>query len=115
MQPLRTRRDYGEDESMKTDEIINSVAARHAQWDNLPKGWTSKSVDSFWNTMVGDAKHKVTKCMKKMDGKIDDTGAFCASLADKVEGKGWRSEKRTFNQDVVDELVQISKILTSTE
>jgi len=62
-------------------------------WGKLPKGWTQKSVDSFWNTMVGDAKHKVTKCIEKMEGKFDNPGAFCASLADKVEGKGWRSKK----------------------
>ena len=28
-----------------------------------------------------------------MEGKVDDAGAFCASLADRVEGKGWRSDR----------------------
>ncbi len=63
-----------------------------AKWDTLPKGWTQKSVDKFWETLTGGVKHKVTKCIKEMEGKFDDPGAFCASLADKVE-PGWRSRR----------------------
>jgi hypothetical protein len=66
-----------------------------AKWEKLPKGWTDESVQKFWKTLTGDVKHKVTKCMKQMEGKVDDTGAFCASLADKVEGPEWRSGPRT--------------------
>lgn len=62
------------------------------KWKSLPKGWTQKSVEKFWDTMTGEAKHKVTECIKKMDGKIDDPGAFCASLADKVD-PGWRNRQ----------------------
>lgn len=57
---------------------------RWAAWENLPKGWTQESVKSMWNTMTGDAKHKITKCMKEMEGKVDNTGAFCGSLASEV-------------------------------
>lgn len=63
-------------------------------WDKLPKGWTQESVEKFWASLTGDAKHKVTKCMKKMRGKFDDPGAFCASLADMIEGNTkWRGKK----------------------
>jgi len=63
-------------------------------WGKLPKGWTEESVKKFWSTMTGDVKHKVTKCMKEMEGKVDDTGAFCGSLADKVEGTtSWRGKE----------------------
>jgi uncharacterized protein YunC (DUF1805 family) len=65
-----------------------------AKWDRLPKGWTQDSVDKFWGTLTGDNKHKVTKCIKEMDGKVDDPGAFCASLADKVMGPEWRKKKK---------------------
>lgn len=65
-----------------------------AKWEKLPKGWTQESVEKFWKSLTGDAKHKVTKCIKKMEGKMDDPGAFCASLADKVEGTAWRHEPR---------------------
>ena len=52
--------------------------------DNLPNGWTQESVDKFWDTLTGDKKHKVTECMKKMEGKVDNTGAFCGSLGSAV-------------------------------
>jgi hypothetical protein len=58
-----------------------------AAWDTLPKGWTSKSVKKFWESLTGDRKHKITACMKALKGKpgIDDPGAFCASLKRKLE------------------------------
>lgn len=61
-------------------------------WGSLPKGWTQESLKSFWEALTGAAKHKVTKCIEKMkeSGGVDDPGAFCASLADKME-PGWRS------------------------
>jgi len=61
-------------------------------WSSLPKGWTEESLENFWNSLTGDVKHKVTKCIKEMKGKLDDPGAFCASARDRIEGKGWRSE-----------------------
>jgi hypothetical protein len=63
---------------------------RSAAWEKLPRGWTQDSVEQFWDTLTGDVKHKVTKCIKRMEGKFDDPGAFCASLADQVD-PGWRS------------------------
>jgi hypothetical protein len=44
--------------------------------------------------MTGEVQHKVTKCIKEMEGKIDDPGAFCASLADTIEGNTkWRGKR----------------------
>jgi len=78
-------------------EIRNALAPllREARkWDSLPKGWTQDSVKKFWGSLTGKAKHKVTKCIKRMKDKLDgDPGAFCASLADKVD-PGWRSRKK---------------------
>ena len=65
-------------------------ALKVAAWENLPKGWTDESVKKMWDTLTDGVKHKVTKCMKEMEGKVSDTGAFCGSLADKVD-PGWRS------------------------
>lgn len=53
-------------------------------WGELPKGWTQESLRKMWGSLTGDRKHKITACMKKMKGKVDDPGAFCASLARKV-------------------------------
>lgn len=83
-------------------------------WDKLPKGWTQKSLKKMWDSMTGDVKHKVTKCMKQMKGKVDDPGAFCASLADKVTGStAWRgkgaSEMDSKKRRVALELVRLAK------
>ena len=67
---------------------------KSAAWERLPKGWTQESVEKFWSTLTGEAKHKVTKCIEKMKGKFDDPGAFCASLADKATGDtSWRGKR----------------------
>jgi len=70
------------------------ASRRTAQWEKLPAGWTEASLRSFWDSLVGSVKHKVTKCIEKIsETDIDDPAAFCASLADRIEGKGWRSER----------------------
>ena len=79
-------------------EGLRRVGKAAGKWKTLPKGWTQKSVDSFWETLTGGVKHKVTKCIKEMEGKFDDPGAFCASLADKVEGPKWRSRRGSLAQ-----------------
>lgn len=53
-------------------------------WGSLPKGWTQESAKKFWSSLTGDRKHKVTACIKKMRGRVDDPGAFCASLGRRV-------------------------------
>lgn len=59
---------------------------RKAQWESLPGGWTEASLRSFWGSLTGSVVHKVTKCIAKMgDTDISDPGAFCASLARKLE------------------------------
>jgi len=65
------------------------------KWQSLPNGWTNESRKKFWDTLTGDNKHKVTKCIKEMEKKdgIDNPGAFCASLADRVLGPEWRKKK----------------------
>lgn len=65
------------------------------KWEKMPKGWTNESRKKFWGTLTGGApKHKVTACMKKMEGKVSNTGAFCASLADRVLGTTkWRGDR----------------------
>lgn len=59
-----------------------------AAWESLPKGWTSKSLKSMWRSLTGKRKHRITACMKKLEGHVDDPGAFCASLARRMKGKG---------------------------
>lgn len=77
--------------------MAHRVAARYLEaankWMTKPKGWTDESRSKFWTSLTGDRKHKVTACIKKMEGKVDDPGAFCASLADREE-PGWRDKDK---------------------
>jgi hypothetical protein len=64
------------------------------KWKKMPRGWTEESRTKMWQSLVGDSEHKVTECIRKMDGNVDNPGAFCAALADRVEGPEWRKRKR---------------------
>lgn len=73
--------------------VRQALGIKADKWKTLPEGWTKKSLESFWETLTGRApKHKVTRCIKQMEGKIGDPGAFCASLADAVT-PGWRKKE----------------------
>lgn len=74
-------------------------------WENLPKGWTEKSLKSFWNSLGGKGEHKVTRCIEKMEDKIDNPGAFCASLERRIESSNLEGKK----------LAVGDKILTSSK
>ena len=69
------------------------VAARVAKkWKKLPKGWTEESVKKFWDSLTDRApKHPVSRCIREMDGKVSNPGAFCGGLADQMI-PGWREE-----------------------
>lgn len=51
-----------------------------SEWLNYPKGWTKETAKKFWNSITKDRVHKRKACMKAMEGKIDNPGAFCNSL-----------------------------------
>ncbi len=79
------------------DERLMAAALRGitaAKWEGLPKGWTQESLKQYWESLTGEVTHKVTKCIEKLKGSegVDDPGAFCAALADKME-PGWRSNR----------------------
>lgn len=75
-----------------------ALPPKQAAWENLPPGWTQESVQSFWDSLTGDVKHKVTKCMKQMEGKVDNTGAFCGSLGAAV---GYRAASSKNNASLL--------------
>lgn len=79
-------------ENPETRSTLLPLVKQADKWEKMPKGWTDESRKEFWETLTGDVKHKVTKCIKEMEGKFDDPGAFCASLADRVD-PGWRSRQ----------------------
>lgn len=57
------------------------------QWTNLPEGWDQGSLESFWESIGGS----VTSCIEALEGRVNDPGAFCASIKDAIEGTtDWR-------------------------
>lgn len=88
----------------KYRKMVASMLRSADRWETMPNGWDSKSRDKFWDSLTGQApKHKVTACINKMEGKVDDPGAFCASLADRVD-PGWRSRNASDEWLSIDEV-----------
>ena len=82
-------------ESANKGTTMADKKPKGSKWRKKPKGWTTKSREKFWKSLVGDAEHPVTVCIEKMTGKVDDPGAFCAALADRVKGTTkWRGPKK---------------------
>jgi len=75
---------YYDEKAGKVKKLPNTARVVSKSWDSLPKGWTEESVKSFWKSLTGDRKHKITQCIKKMTGDMDNPEAFCASLAQRV-------------------------------
>jgi len=62
-----------------------------AKWKKMPPGWKSKSRKDFFKNLSGES---VGECMERIEGHIDDPGAFCASLKDRVKKTTkWREGK----------------------
>lgn len=68
---------------LKATQAI-AEAIKQTAWESLPDGWTPDTLKDFWSTLTGDRKHKITACMKKFEGIVDNPGAFCGSLAREV-------------------------------
>lgn len=83
--------DYLITSANKKDSRKDKNDAKHKgnKWKKMPKGWTSKSRKEYYQSIGG-----FDECLKDMKGKMEDPGAFCASLKDRVQGKGWRKKKR---------------------
>lgn len=64
-------------------------------WKNLPKGWTEESAKKFWRKVNG----KVSTCVKRLEGKVDNPEALCASLKDMLVGSTeWRNKEKEENE-----------------
>lgn len=78
---------------------IKRVLIEDIGWDNLPKGWTEKSVEKFAKSLAGKSateKGFFDACVEKMTGNIDEPEAFCASVKDSVWNTTyWRGKDKT--------------------
>jgi len=88
----------GEDEDMHKKQASG--------WEGEPKGWTNKSKEQFFESLGGS----VSECIKKMEGDVDDPEAFCASLADEVEGTAWRHKPRKGNMKKKAEVIVVNGV-----
>jgi len=73
-----------------------------AGFEDKPKGWTDDSIKKFSKTFTKNMKGNVKstgffdKCVKKMQGKIDNPEGFCASLKDeKYKSTAWRGKGKS--------------------
>jgi DNA-binding protein H-NS len=77
-------------------------AVSEAGFEDKPEGWTDQSIKKYAKTftkkMKGDVKSKdfFDKCVKKMQGKVDNPEGFCAALKDERHGSTfWRGKGKT--------------------
>lgn len=47
----------------------------------------------YWESLTEGAEHKITKCMEKVKSWVDNPGAFCRALAEKVGYEPQRKKK----------------------
>jgi hypothetical protein len=70
--------------------------------EGLPKGWTQSSLKKFSKSLTGKKateKGFFDKCVKKMQGKLDNPEGFCASIKDERHGSTyWRGKGKTPQQ-----------------
>jgi hypothetical protein len=45
---------------------------------------SAKEKRNMWDSLTRGATHKISACMNKVDGHVDNPGAYCKSLADEV-------------------------------
>lgn len=79
--------------------VKSKVPVTEAGFEKKPKGWDDGSVKKFSKTftskMKGDVKSKgfFDKCVKKMQGKVDNPEGFCAAMKDEAYGSThWRGK-----------------------
>lgn len=51
-----------------------------AGWDSVDQAQAKK----YWDKITEGSTHKITACIKAVEGNVSDPGAFCGSLAKKV-------------------------------
>lgn len=102
------------DEILKLAELYQDRIEKEAsKWKKMPPGWKSKSRKNFFSNLADES---VGECMKRIKDHVDDPGAFCASLKDRVkkttkwrEGKPEnlkKKRKKKASADIIDQTIQ---------
>ena len=98
-------------EKIGRKKTIITLNPKTGAWENLPKGWTEKSLRSFWNSLGGKGEHKVTRCIEKMKDKIDNPGAFCASLERRIESSNLENRKLAVEDKILTSSKKVAKVV----
>lgn len=84
--------------------LASKAIAGESRWEDMPKGWTPASRAKFGKSLTGVSPECeaaeddsmpgfVDKCMARIGDHVDDPGAFCASLKDRISGTThWRGK-----------------------
>jgi len=82
---------------LKMGGVLGLKPSKEVKWEKLPKGWDDQSLNKFHKSIGTETQEgTVSTCIKKIGSHVDDPGAFCAALHDKVTGTTkWRGKKET--------------------
>jgi hypothetical protein len=92
------------EKGISVTQLLNKeeTSVSEAGFEDKPEGWTDKSIKKYSKTftskMKGNIKSKdfFDKCVKKMQGKVDNPEGFCASLKDEAYGSTyWRGKDKS--------------------
>lgn len=79
--------------------LMKDLLKLEAGWSDKPEGWTGKSIKKYSKSLVpGGAKKEnfFDKCVKRMEGKVSNPQAFCASVKDEAYGSThWRGKGKS--------------------
>ena len=82
------------------DSYLNKL--QEAGFEKNPRGWDQSSIKKYSSTftdkMKGGVKSKgfFDKCVKKMQGRMENPEGFCASLKDEAYGSThWRGKGKS--------------------
>ena len=70
----------------KANRIIKSCGGDPAAVKNPGPGYFARRKQAWktWHTVTDGKKHKMTACMRKFKGEVDDVGAYCGWLRDQA-------------------------------
>jgi hypothetical protein len=61
-------------------KMTNLAEVGGESWD----GVKPKEKKELWASLTGSAQHKLSACMNRVEGHVDNPGSYCKSLADEV-------------------------------
>lgn len=77
---LKAHAKLNERQVVERNTNLSEVGDHKLGWESVPSGEKKK----LWDSLTGGAKHKITACMGKVEGHVDNPGAYCKSLGDEV-------------------------------